>query len=67
VSAADPASYAEAEAELQAILAALESDEVDVDELTGLVERAKALITWCRTRVQTAEVAITELLSDEAP
>ncbi|WP_370328351.1 exodeoxyribonuclease VII small subunit [Euzebya sp.] len=61
----EPESYAAAEAELQQILTALESESVDVDELSGHVERAKVLITWCREQVARAEVTITELLDDE--
>jgi exodeoxyribonuclease VII small subunit len=60
-----PMSYAAAEAELEAILAALEDEAVDVDQLSGHVERAKALISWCRQRVAQAELSITELLADE--
>ncbi|CAN5471452.1 hypothetical protein BH23ACT9_BH23ACT9_01810 [soil metagenome] len=60
----EPTSYAAAEAELEQILTALESEGVDVDELSGHVQRAKALITWCRQQVATAEITITELLAD---
>lgn len=60
-----PASYAAAEAELQEILEALESEAVDVDELSSHVQRAKSLITWCRERVASAEVTITELLDGD--
>lgn len=59
-----PVSYAAAEAELEQILTALEGEGVDVDQLSGHVQRAKALITWCRARVASAEVTITELLAD---
>ena len=61
----EPASYAAAEAELEDILAALEDEAVDVDQLSGHVERAKTLITWCRQRVAQAELTVTELLADE--
>jgi exodeoxyribonuclease VII small subunit len=61
----EPPSYAAAEAELEEILTALEDEAVDVDQLSGHVQRAKALITWCRQRVAQAELAVTELLADE--
>lgn len=61
---AAPASYAAAEAELEEILRALESEGVDVDELSAHVRRAKGLITWCRAQVAAAEITITELLAD---
>lgn len=60
-----PASYREAEEELEAILTRLEADEVDVDELSTQVARARQLITWCRGRLAQAEVSITELLADD--
>lgn len=63
----DPPSYAAAEAELMNILAELESKEVDVDQLSSHVKRARTLITWCRNRVAAAEVTITELLAEDDP
>ncbi|MEO2107999.1 MAG: exodeoxyribonuclease VII small subunit [Actinomycetota bacterium] len=60
----EPDSYADAEQELETILEALEADDVDVDELSSRVARARELITWCRGRLRTAEVTITELLAD---
>ena len=65
VAPADPVSYAAAETELEEILAALEDEAVDVDQLSGHVQRAKALISWCRERVAQAELSVTELLSDD--
>lgn len=61
----EPASYAAAELELEEILAALEDEAVDVDQLSGHVERAKTLITWCRQRVAQAELTVTELLAED--
>lgn len=61
-----PASYAAAEEELDRILRSLEDDDVDVDQLSEQVARARDLITWCRGRLATAEVSITELLDDDA-
>jgi exonuclease VII small subunit len=44
----DPRSYAAAEAELEHIVASLEAEQVDVDQLSVHVQRARTLITWCR-------------------
>lgn len=66
MSSADPRSYAAAEAELERIVAALETEQVDVDQLSAHVLRAKTLITWCRRQVAEAEVAISELLEEDA-
>ena len=57
----EPASYAAADAELRAILEALEADAVDVDQLSARVARARFLIAWCRERVQAAELQVTQL------
>ena len=53
------APYAEATAELDAILTELERDDLDVDLLAVKVRRAAELLTWCRSRIRvaTAEVA----------
>lgn len=46
-----PLGYAEAAAELDAIVAGIETAEVDVDELGRQVARASELIRHCRTRL----------------
>ena len=62
----DPGSigYAEAVAELEQILAELESDEVDVDRLAVQVRRAADLITLCRGRLGEAQVEIIRIVAD---
>jgi len=57
-------SYAEAMAELEAILAELERDDVDIDHLTERVARAAALIGLCRTRIESARLDVTRLVED---
>lgn len=52
--AAPAASYAEATAELDAILSDLERDDLDVDVLAERVRRAAELLTWCRSRIRAA-------------
>lgn len=56
----DPASisYADAAAELDRILAALDGDHVDVDVLAAHVERASVLITVCRDRISSARIHV---------
>src|SRR4051812_43829979 len=44
-------SYAAAMTELDAILRALEDDELDVDALASRVARAAELLRWCRARI----------------
>jgi exodeoxyribonuclease VII small subunit len=68
--AADPAasddldiSYSDAVGELEAILADLEGDNVDVDVLGEQVRRAKELIEHCRGRIDRARVEVEEVVA----
>lgn len=54
----DPAGYAEALAELDAILTELENPNLDVDRLGGQVRRAARLIAFCRQRIVGARVEV---------
>lgn len=65
-----PAGYAAALAELDAILRALEDDDLDVDALAGRVARAALLIEWCRGRIVGARMQVEQVvasLEDNAP
>jgi exodeoxyribonuclease VII small subunit len=60
--------YGEAASRLEEILGKIEEGEVDIDELSGLVEEAAKLVTLCREKIQAAEVqvkTITEQLERE--
>lgn len=58
--------YAAALAELESLLATVDSDDVDIDRLAEHVARANELIRYCRDRIRVAEDAIAEL-GDDAP
>lgn len=58
--------YAAAIAELEAILAELEGDDVDVDRLAAQVRRAAALVRFCRSRILDARVEIEQILEEPA-
>lgn len=58
----EPAGYAEAMAEIEAILSELDSPNVDVDVLAEKVTRASALISWCAERVAAAEFTVKQLV-----
>jgi exodeoxyribonuclease VII small subunit len=63
-------SYGVAAGRLEEILAKIEEGEVDIDELSGLVEEAASLVTLCRGKIRAAEVkvnTITEQLERDAP
>ena len=62
--------YGDAAERLEAILTRIEEGQVDIDELSGLVEEAAALVTLCRDKIRAAEVkvrTITEQLERESP
>ena len=58
------AGYAEALAELEAILAELERSDVDVDVLAERVKRAVELIGFCRARIGNARMQIEQVVAD---
>lgn len=56
--------YAEALAELEDILEQLDDDDIDVDVLSGRVERAAELIRFCRGRIRHAQMSVEEIVAD---
>jgi len=62
--AASPIGYAEAQRELDAILAELERSDVDVDRLAERVQRAAELIRLCRERIGAARVHIEQVVAE---
>lgn len=62
-------SYAQAMARLDEILERIEKGEVDIDQLSALVEEAAELVSLCRRKLTQAEMQvqrITERLEREA-
>ena len=59
--------YAESMAELESILASLESDAVDIDTLASQVERASQLIAHCEGRLRTTELSLQTILAQHDP
>lgn len=60
----DRLGYLRAVAELDAILVELEAEAVDVDRLAERVQRAAALIRYCRQRIGSARVEIEAITAD---
>lgn len=58
----DGARFGAALDELQRLVAELESDRLDVDQLTLRVERATELVLWCRERLDATRFQVEELL-----
>ena len=59
----EPAGYAEAMAEVEAILRELDSGTVDVDVLTVKVARAAELIEWCTARIAAVQEQVDGMVS----
>jgi exodeoxyribonuclease VII small subunit len=56
--------YAEALAELEAILVSLENADLDVDVLGAKVARAAELIRHCRTRIGAARLEVEQVVAE---
>jgi len=53
--------------EVEGIVARLENEQTDVDELAGEVKRAVELITACRARLEKTDGEVRELVSQLEP
>ena len=60
-------SFSEAVSEVEDIVARLENEQTDVDELAGEVKRAVELITACRARLEKTDGEVRELVSQLEP
>lgn len=56
--------YRQAIEELETILRALETDAVDVDDLTARVQRSAELIRLCKQKLRSAESAIDQVFEN---
>jgi exodeoxyribonuclease VII small subunit len=56
--AAGEPTYGQAAERLEEILARIEEGQVDIDELSGLVEEAADLVALCRGKIRAAEVKV---------
>jgi len=63
----DAVRYGAAVAEIEQILASIDRDEIDIDELFQKVERAVELLKVCRAKLRATELRVTEVLKDVAP
>lgn len=56
--------YTSAKKELEAIVASIESGELDVDALTNKVKRASELITFCKDKLTKTDKELQKLLEE---
>lgn len=54
--------FASAMDELRTLVAQLEGDQLDVDQLADRVGRAVELVAWCRNRIDTTRLEVDEVL-----
>jgi len=62
----DAPSYADASAELDAILAEIETGDADIDVLSEKVTRAAALVKICREKLAGTELRVKKVVEDLA-
>ena len=63
---AQPIRFSAAMDELQSILARLDAEDVDLDDLSELVERAAELIKICRQRILSTDMRVREIIEQLA-
>ena len=56
--------YSEALAELNRILADLEAEQIDVDQVSTKVKRAVELIAFCRKKIESTELEVTKIVKE---
>ncbi|MBN2483611.1 MAG: exodeoxyribonuclease VII small subunit [Candidatus Omnitrophica bacterium] len=56
--------YKDAEAELAEILEDLQSERVDVDEISDRVRRAIELIRFCKEKIEKTEMEVKKVIKD---
>lgn len=56
--------YKEAITEIEEILGLMESEELDVDDLSGKVKRVSELIRMCRTKLLQTEAEVEKVLKE---
>lgn len=57
--------YREAQEQLEKIVASVENEELDVDELSEQVQQAMKLITYCRGKLKQTEEAIQQAFEED--
>lgn len=60
--AVDGPGFAAAMAELEAILARIETEETDIDALASELRRAAELLEICRAKIRRAEAEVTQIV-----
>lgn len=57
-------SYREAKAEIEKIVALIESDELDIDQLSSKVKRASQLVAFCKQKLTETDAELQKILEE---
>lgn len=60
----DKMTYSEAVARLEEIMGIVQGGKIDVDELSGLLKEASALVKFCRAKLYKVDEEVKALLED---
>ena len=56
--------YTEAKSELEKIVSLIESDELDVDQLSTKVKRASELVAFCKNKLTETDTELQKILEE---
>lgn len=56
--------YTEAKAEIEKIVTLIDSDELDVDQLSKYVKRASKLVAFCKQKLMETDEELQKILED---
>ena len=56
--------YAEAKAEIEKIVSSIDSDQLDVDQLTVYVKRASKLVAFCKQKLTETDEELQNILDE---
>lgn len=58
--------YSEAISEIEEIVAQIESNELDIDELTDKLKRVSELLKFCKAKLRSTEEEVQKIMKDFA-
>ncbi len=59
-----PLRYSDAISEIEEIVAQIESNELDIDELTEKIKRVSELLKFCKAKLRSTEVEVQKIMKD---
>ena len=59
-----PLKYSDAISEIEEIVAQIESNELDIDELTEKIKRVSELLKFCKAKLRSTEEEVQKIMKD---